>query len=176
LGGFEEYAKLGVPPGLPLQQPELVSIIKQANGDPNNAKVAHANVLIKRLDGIEPFLADSAQGDLDFVANAKKTKITDPAAVTTELLGGINDVLLYKASGGDPMFRMALNGNAQAYQEFAGRTIKKKGESFTLNTAKEFMRLGGYAKLKQLMGNDYNAFANEAFEKHASQLEELMKA
>jgi hypothetical protein len=176
LGGSQEFAKLGVPPGLPLQQPEMVSIIKQSGGDPNNAKVAHANVLIKRLDGIEPFLADSSQNDLEFVANVKKMKITDPSAVTNELLGGINDVLLYKASGGDPMFRTALNGNAQAYQEFAGRTVQRKADSFTLNTAKEFMRLGGYAKLKQLMGNDYNAFANEPFEKHASKLEELTKA
>ncbi len=176
LGGNAEYAKLGIPPGLPLQQPELVSIIKQAGGDPNNAKVAHANVLIKRLDGIEPYLADSAKADVEFVANVKKMKITDPSEVTAQLMDGINDVLIYKASGGDPMFRMALNGNAQAYQEFVGRTLHKKGESFTLNTAKEFMRMGGYAKLKQLMGNDYNAFANQPFEKHASKLEQLMKA
>lgn len=175
LGGKKKLGTLYVTAtNPPLTHKEQIAILKQAGDSRDDALVAYANTLIKKLDGIEAYIADSDGNDKENVEQMKQLKINSTKDITGKFMNDVQDFISYRSLGGDPMYKACLAGNDAVYQKMVAKSVRSKSQSIQLNPIKEFLRIGGYPRLKQLMGNDYNAIASDDFSKHHEMLEDLV--
>jgi hypothetical protein len=183
---IKEYDKLGGDAALlnlrvmannpPLSIQEKIDILQSVKGpdDHATAAVIHFNTLLKQLNGIDPYIVDSNAADKKMAGELKKKPITSQAEIKFDTYNALTSLLSWKGMGGDAMLKASLAGNDAAYAKMADTLLATKSSSFTQNQVREFLRVGGFPKLKELMGTDYDRIKDSDFEVLRKKLHELV--
>lgn len=179
LGGADELLKKRVSvSNPPLELSERLLLLKKLQ-DPNvNPQVEQYKILLGSLGNIKSYIADSSDEDQKLADELyqQKDSLTE-GGLNTKLGIAVNSFVAYKLLGGDPMIKNLLAGNDIAYVKYAKtRTVLEKSASMWLNELKEFFRVGGYAALKDLLGDsEYKKIEGGDATAHSKLLLELMK-
>ena len=175
LGGEDKLKKLGVAMYPPLDMKEMVKILEQT-GDKGSgdAMVNYFNVLADRCKSLDPMFVDSDAQDKQTLKQLQSNKFTNGSQINHVINRDYGDFIAYASNGGDPMFKTVLAGNDGAYAKFAALPVGEKCMPISVNFSREFFRLGGYPRLKELAGTGYDAIKDLDYKAHLKKLEELV--
>ena len=181
----KEYAQLGGDDGMraiglnvgnpPLKLENRVAILKSKRDVPNSdPMVLQFNAMVAEIQDIDTvYMAGSNNQDKQEAIRLKNLVITQHDQITANVSNGVLDLIVWKFGGGDTALQNSLVGSNAAYVRFAAAPLQQKSNSLFLNPLKEFMRLGGFPKLRTLV--DDNTFRDAENNLHMHALTTLLQ-